>query len=135
MDEKRGQERRQHKRVDDIFTVTYRLRSTIDVTIQTPEQEYTGVAVDICEGGVGVEVAQKIPTGTPLRLRFTIVNTLAASESARQRTFDLEGQSRHCQPTEKNRYRAGILFNNITAEESRFISDYVRVQLLKKTPA
>lgn len=129
-------DRRKHKRVEDIFTVTYRLRETIDVKIKTgDQQQYTGVAVDISSGGIGVVVTQKIPVGTLLNLKFTLVNTLSPSDATRQRTFELTGQSRHCEPTHNGAFRAGILFDNITTEQGDFINEYVRIELLKKTNA
>ena len=136
MDYSSPADRRKDKRVEDIFTVTYRLRETIDVKIKTPdEKQYTGVAVDISAGGIGVVVTQKIPAGTRLHLKFTLVNTLSPSDTNRQRTFELTGQSRHCQPTHNGAFRAGILFDDINAEQSTFINEYVRVELLKKTNA
>ena len=126
--------KRQHKRVEDIFAVTYQLRDSIDVAINTGGKDFTGVAVDISEGGLGVELAQKLPVGVSIHLNFTIINTMASSDIKRkQRIFELNGQIRHCVKTPKNTYRAGVMFTNISPDETRFIADFVRVQMLLKS--
>ena len=125
-------DRRKNKRVDDIFTVTYRFRSTIDVAIRTPEQEYTGVAVDISAGGIGVEVTQRIETDTPIRVKFTLGNKQVDSEKSSQRSLELSGEVRHCKSTDNKAFRAGIWFDKITDEDKRFIAAYVQEQLQKK---
>ena len=131
-----GSNKRKYKRVEDIFAITYKLRDAIDVAITTGGEEFNGTAVDISEGGLGVEVEQKLPVGAVIHLNFTITNTMAASElKKKQRTFDLDGQIRHCAPTKKKTFHAGIMFSNITADEARFIQDFVRVQISLKDPA
>ena len=126
-------ERRKFKRVGDIFIVTYRLKSLIQVVLRTPEKEYAGVAKDISAGGMAVDVSQKIAVGTKIRLGFTIVNSLAASESDRMRVFDLEGQVRSFNPTQKSDFRLGVMFRYISAEDSEYIAEYARIQELRQS--
>lgn len=131
---KRGEEKRKHKRIEDIFIVTYRLKAAIDVKLTDDgHHEYAAVAMDISEGGIGVDVAHKIPLGSHLVMQFTLVNPLSPSEDGRQRTFELDGQCQYCAPTDKNSFRVGVLFQNMTIEDTEFISEYVRVQALRKS--
>ena len=126
------QDRRKHKRAEDVFIVTYRLRSPFEVAVVAGTREYAAVAMDISEGGIGIDVAQEIPAGTQVLLKFNIVNELSASEQHRQRAFSLGGESRYCRLMKKESYRAGILFKDASAEDRAFISAYVLDQALKK---
>jgi c-di-GMP-binding flagellar brake protein YcgR len=127
------EDRRRFKRAEEIFIVTYRLKSAISVTVETRGKEFAAVAMDISAGGVGLDTSVKIDVGTPLRMRFTIVNPLAASEKDRQRVFELDGQCRYCAPSNMRSFRAGITFENISTEDSDFIADFVRVQALRRS--
>ena len=119
-------ERRKHKRASDIFIVTYRLRSPFGVDLRTGGREYAAVALDIGEGGIGLDVGEEIHVGAQVQLKFEMVNRLAVSEKNRQRLFQLNGESRYCRPAQKNSFRVGILFENASSEESAFISEYVK---------
>ena len=127
-----SEERRKHKRATDVFIVTYRLKSPFDVDLTVGPKEYAAVAMDVGEGGLGVDVGQAIPVGTLAHLKFKIVNEVSASERHRQRLFDLDGESRHCRPLGEKNYRVGLVFKNVSPEESGFIATYVKDQALKK---
>ena len=125
-------DRRKHRRAADVFIVTYRLRSPFAVTLEMKEKEYAAVAMDISEGGLGVDTPEELPSGAPVRLKFKMVNDLAASEQNRQRSFELDGESRYCRLVGEKSYRVGVLFKETTPEERVFIANYVRDQSLKK---
>ena len=125
-------ERRKHKRASDIFIVTYRLRSPFEVDLRMGDKEYAAVALDIGQGGVGVDVGQEIPVGAEVRLKFEMVNALAVSQRNQRHKFELDGQSRYCRSAQKNSFRVGILFGGVSAEESEFISEYVKDQSLSQ---
>ena len=127
-----GEDRRKYKRVPDTFIVTYELRSPFEVDLRSGRREYAVVAMDISEGGMGVEISQPISAGAQVRLKFKMVNEVSASERSRQRTFDLEGEARYCQNAKEKSYRAGILFKSVSAEERAFIGAYVKDQALRK---
>ena len=127
-----NRERRKHPRVPDIFIVTYRLKSPFEVALKMKEKEYAAVAMDVSEGGLGVDVPQEIPVNTQVRLKFKMVNEFLASEQDRQRFFDLDGESRYCRILSEVSYRVGVLFKGVSAEDSAFIAKYVKDQALKK---
>ena len=127
-----NEDRRKHKRAADVFIVTYRLWSPFDVDLTVGEREYAAVAMDIGEGGVGVDVAQAILVDTQVHLKFKMVNEVSASERNRQRAFSLDGESRYCQLMSEKSYRVGIVFKSLSAEESHFIATYVKDQALRK---
>ena len=126
------EERRKHRRAADVFMVTYRLKSPFEVTVRTEEQDYAAVAMDIGEGGVGVNVDREISVGAQVRLQFRMFNEISASEKNRQRAFDLDGESRHCRIVGEKNYHVGILFKNASPEDRAFIASYVKDQALKK---
>ena len=115
-----------------MFIVTYRLRSPFDVDLTVGSREYAAVAMDVSEGGLGVDVGQAIPVGTQAHLKFKMVNEVSATEHNRQHMFSLDGESRYCRPMSEKSYRVGIVFKNISAEESSFIATYVKDQALRK---
>jgi hypothetical protein len=126
-------ERRRHPRAEEIFIVTYRLKSPLDVTLQESGRAYAAVAMDIGAGGLGVDVDRRIAPGTRLHLTFKMVNDLAAAERNREREFTLDGECRYCEVTPKQSWRAGILFKNASGEDGEFISEYIKDQTLKRS--
>ena len=126
------EERRKYKRAEDIFIVTYRLKSPFEVALQVGDRDFAAVAVDIGEGGMGVDVMQEIPVGTQLRLKFEIENPVSVSPQNRRRRFELDGESRYCEVTPKQTYRVGCLFKSISVEDRAFIAEYVKDQALRK---
>ena len=127
-----NEDRRKYKRAADVFIVTYRLQSPFEVNLTVGPREYAAVAMDIGEGGMGMDVSQAIPVGTPVRLKFKIVNEVAASERNRQHVFSLAGESRYCQLMGEKSHRVGVIFKDVSAEESVFIATYVKDQALRK---
>ena len=127
-----GEDRRKHKRAVDVFIVTYRLRSPFDVDLKVGAQEYAAVAMDISEGGLGVDTGQPIGVGAGVRLRFKMVNEVSSSERNKERDFDLEGEARYCRVIKEKSHRVGIVFKSISAEEKAFIATYVKDQALRK---
>lgn len=127
-----NKDRRKFKRAADVLIVTYRLKSPFEVVLQKGDWKYAAVALDISEGGVGIDVGQEIPSGTEVLLRFEIVNEFLVPDWDKRRKFELDGECRYCEPTDKKSYRVGILFKKISAEDREFIATYVKDQSLKK---
>lgn len=121
---------RKHQRVPATFIVTYKLKSTIDVALKLMDKEMPAVAVDISEGGMGLDVAQNIPVGAFVRLKFMMLNDLATLEPERQRQFLLDAECRFSEPTPVKSYRVGVKFNHISKEDKKFITEFIRDQAL-----
>jgi c-di-GMP-binding flagellar brake protein YcgR len=121
-----GKERREHKRVRDTFIVTYKLNVPLPVSLTASGDEYAGVAMDISEGGMAVDVDREIPPGTVVQLRFEMENAAAKDPQMRRRLFRLEGQTRHCSTRTHKYFRLGVLFSNLTEEERVFIAAYIK---------
>ena len=76
-----GEERRKHKRASDIFIVTYRLASPFDVDLRVGPREYAAVAMDISEGGMGVDTGQAVAVSARVRMN-TIFRQQCGTSSA-----------------------------------------------------
>jgi hypothetical protein len=126
------EDRRQFKRAAHMSIVTYRLKSPFEVTLQMGDWKHAAVALDVSQGGVGIDVGQEIPVGTQVLLRFEIVNEFLVADREKQRKFELEGEVRYCESTNKKAYRVGIFFKKISAEDIEFIAGYVKDHALKK---
>jgi hypothetical protein len=125
-------ERRKHRRAEEVFIVTYRLWTPFEVDVKIGTKEYAAVAMDISEGGVGIDVGQQIPIGTQVRIKFKIVNEAAATEQNKRRAFELDGECRYCELMHLKGYRVGIVFKNMSPDESAYIAAFVKDQALKK---
>ena len=128
-----GKDRRQHKRAEDTFIVTYKLTIPLPVIMSTDSDEYPAVAMDVSEGGIGLDVDRPLTPETAVHLRFELANDVAATENYRRRSFKLDGQIRHCTLRDRQLYRVGVLFLKSTPEERDFISTYIKdLALLKR---
>jgi len=125
-------EKRQYKRVPDAFIVTFQLKSPRAIVLQAGNQEYDAIALDVSEGGVGVDSGQEIPVGAEVLMRFRILNELSVSDNDRRREIVVEGESRYCRSTDPTNYRVGLLFKNLTEDDRAFLARYVKDQLLGK---
>ena len=126
-----GENKRRHKRVSETFIITYRLKAPFNVKVVLGNTECAAVAIDISEGGLGLDSTYEIPVSAKVSLHFTLLNELAATEAERHRVFSLEGESRYCEPTPERGYRVGVHFTNITPEQKEHIAGFVRDQSLK----
>ena len=128
--ESSGQERRQHKRLSDVFMVAYRLKTPLDVVMISDGKELAAVAMDISEGGLGIDALQGLAVGSKVRMKFRLINEVAVSSKHLERSFTLDGECRYCEMSPKQSYRAGILFKNATDEDRGFIAVYIKDQTL-----
>ena len=119
-------ERREHPRTVQTFTVTYKLTLPLPVLMFAEAEEYPAVAMDVSEGGIGLDVDRPLPLNTFVNLRFQMANDVTTAENYRQRLFNVDGQIRHCTIRDEDLYRVGVLFRQITSEERDFIVTYIR---------
>jgi c-di-GMP-binding flagellar brake protein YcgR len=100
--------------------------------MRAAERNFTAVAVDISEGGLGAVVDQEIEANTPVRVSFALVNEEPGSDREMRRWLDLEGTSLYCTFAPRTGFRAGIEFKNLPAEDREFIARYIETKHLKK---
>ncbi len=124
------EERRQHRRVPDSFLVAYRLLSTRAAAVRLDNNERDAIALDLSEGGLGLDAVDEIPVGAEITLRFKILNELSSTERDKRREFTLKAESRYCRLTQQNNYRVGLLFKDISEQDREFIATYVKDQQL-----
>ena len=127
-----GHERRKHRRLPEIFIVTYHLKAPVALEITAEGKEFAGVGMDISESGLGVDITRPIAVGVLTKMKFRLVNSVSVSSEHRERAFHLEGECRYCELTPNQSYRVGILFKNATDQDRRFIGVYVKDQTLAK---
>lgn len=123
-------ERRSHPRARASFIVTYKLVSPIPVRIRAADQNFTAVAVDIGEGGMGVVVNEDLPLGLPLQIHFALLNEQGPDREMR-RWFELRAKAVHCTHRPKAGYLAGIRFEGIEPEDMQFIRQFVENRRLR----
>ena len=126
------QDRRQHRRVPEIFIVAYQLKAIVPMSAVAESKEFAGVGIDISEVGLGIELAEPMTEGVLAQVRFRLINDLCASPEHRERMFRLEGECRYCEPTSKGSFHAGFHFVGATNEDREFIAAYVKDQALAK---
>jgi len=127
-----GEDRRRHKRLPEIFIVTYHLKAPVALEITAEGKEFAGVGMDISESGLGVDIARPITVGGLAKMKFRLVNTVAILPQNRERSFSLEGECRYCELTPNQSYRVGILFKSASDDDRDFINTYVKDQTLAK---
>ena len=125
-------DRRRHKRLSEIFVVSYQLKAIVPMSAVSDGKEFAGVGVDISEAGLGIDLAEPITDSALVIMRFRLINDLSSSSAQRERLFRLEGECRYCEPTSKESFRAGLLFKGVTDEDRDFIAAYVKDQTLAK---
>ena len=128
-----GEERRKHPRLSDIFIVTYHLKTPLFMEMAAEGREFAGVGMDLCEAGLGADVARPIAVGVLVKMKFRLVNSIAILFEHQERNFQLEGECRYCQLTPNQNYRVGISFKNATQEDVDFIGAYVKDQTLVRS--
>jgi uncharacterized protein YndB with AHSA1/START domain len=121
-----GKDRRQHPRAEEAFAVYYNLKLALPVNMIMGQQEYPAIAVDISEGGIGLDMDRPLPAQTLVMLRFELINNYATHEEHRCLRFKLEAEVRHSEPTERKRFRVGVQFLKITPQERQFIAVFIR---------
>ena len=124
-------ERREYPRAVQTFIVTYKLTLPLPVLMFAEAEEYPAVAMDVSEGGIGLNVDRPLPLDTSVHLRFEMANEVTTEDNYRQRLFKVDGQVRHCTERDRDLYRVGVLFQQLTPEERDFIATYIRDLSLK----
>ncbi len=120
-----GKDRRLHPRAEGEFAVIFNLTLPIPVNMDAGGEEYPAVALDVSEGGIGLDVDRSIPVGAPVKIRFELINRVTTIEDFRMRFFKLDGQVRYCGELKRQHFHAGIQFSSISPEERAFILNYI----------
>ncbi len=123
--ENKDKDRRQHPRSEGEFAVIFNLTLPIPVNVDAGGEEYPAVALDVSEGGIGLDVDKPIEMGAHVKLRFELINAVTTLEEYRMRFFKLEGQVRYCGELKRQHYHVGIQFSKIDPEERAFILNYI----------
>ena len=125
-------EKRRHKRAQASFIVTYQLRTPIVIELRTPQLNFTAVAVDISEGGIGVVINESISPNTKVRISFSLYNEHPGPDLEMRRWFEFHGKVQYCYHSPKAGHHAGIQFEHVPDEDRLFIEEFVRSQNLRK---
>ena len=126
-----GKERRRYPRERDRFTIAYCLAEPLPVNVNTNYDEYPAVAVDVSEGGMGLNIDRPLPIGTVVRVHFELVND-AAAHANRRRPFRMDARVCHCTMRGKELYFIGVRFTRISPEDRDFLAAYIKDLRLKQ---
>lgn len=133
VNENQWQEKRKFQRINVSFTIMYKVNSPLTVRMVAGEKKEAAIALDISEGGMGVLISYDIAVSTIVTVKFAMVNLDTSRIEDQYRSMELEGEVRYSfYAKEKNAYRLGINFINISNDERNFIANFIKTFSAKR---
>jgi c-di-GMP-binding flagellar brake protein YcgR len=130
MEEKYIYEKRHFQRIDVSFWVEYTLNNELAVQMNVGSMAMEAQALDLSEGGIAILTGLEIPVLSIVNLRFDIPLSIVDPDEGPGGPIKVEGEVRYnFFVKDKNAYRIGISFINLSNEGRRAIADFVRVHL------
>jgi len=120
-----GQDRREHKRVEVSFAITYTIKKPVSIRMDFRGAEVYALMLDLSEGGMAVITGYEIPHEALLSTKFILIN-LHFNAEGRTKIIKAAGEVRYSILFEKNDYRLGIRFSQISQEDKDAISNFVK---------
>ena len=127
MEEKSGSERRRFKRVDVSFWVESAMNASLTVRMIFGGNDIKATTLDLSEGGMAILSEFEIPKFSIVTVEFNISNNVNAASQDEYRLIKADGVVMYnLFLKERNAYRIGICFIDITPEDSDFIANFVK---------
>ncbi len=127
MEEKSGSERRRFKRVDVSFWVESETNAALIVRMIFGGNEIKATTLDLSVGGMAILSGFEIPKFSVVTVEFNIPDNVNAASQGGYRLIKANGVVKYSLfLKERNAYRIGICFIDITPEDSDFIADFVK---------
>lgn len=127
MEEQSGSERRRFRRVDVSFWVESAMNASLTVRMIFGGNDIKATTLDLSEGGMAILSEFEIPTFSVVNVEFNIPNNANAASQNEYRLIKADGVAMYSLfLKERNAYRVGIRFIDITPEDSDFIANFVK---------
>jgi len=118
-------ERRKGARIKTCFTVAFTLSKNVEMKMQVKDKEVSAIMMDLSQYGMAILTSENIPPATKLFMQFTLINEFE-SKSNQTRVIEIEGEVKNSTSLEEKNYRVGIVFSNLSDEDSYIIGNFVR---------
>lgn len=127
-----GIEKRRFTRIAVNFLVFYRVHFPLEVRIKIGNKVVEALAADISEGGMAVYTSHNIPPVTIITVEFILLNDYAIGSQDRSRSITVQGEVRYnIFVEEKEMFRFGMQFIDLTADDRIFISNFIAKSKLR----
>ncbi|HTY45124.1 MAG TPA: PilZ domain-containing protein [Patescibacteria group bacterium] len=129
-----GEERRRYPRLRVSITVVYQIEKPSYVNVTLPHEGIEAVALDLSEGGIAILTDFYIPPTTPLSMEFMLYESNSQDKFRFYRAVNVKGEVCDVAETGDGKYRVGIGFTQISAEDRAEISEFVRQGISSQKP-
>lgn len=123
-----GRERRQHRRLMVNLIVIYNVLRPLKTLMFLREKEIGALTMDLSEGGMALCTNYNIPVETTLLIKFTLIN-IEVDEPTTVKSMEISGEVRY-NILDKDGYRLGICFTQISQEDQAAIAAFVNISSL-----
>lgn len=123
-----GEEKRRFRRARVSMTVVYRANQPLSARMLTADKEVQATIVDLSEGGMAILTNYAVQTDTVLLMRFTLFR-VEKEDVSFYGPVSITGEVRYNTMIDNDLYRVGISFTEISQEDKRQISDFVKTAL------
>jgi len=123
-----GEEKRRFKRARVSMTVVYRANQPLSARMLTADKEVQATIVDLSEGGMAILTNYAVQADTVLMMRFTLFR-VDKEDVSFYGPVSITGEVRYNTMIDKDLYRVGISFTEISQEDQRQIVDFVKTAL------
>lgn len=137
MEKKRGSEERRFERVGVSFIVSYKVDGPLSVRMSVGSEEFDATALDISEGGMALLSKHTeyyaIPTLTIVTVKFTMLDPAARKIGDRYNSMEFKGEVRSSVfLKEQKAYRLGVGFLGVTAQQRKFIKEFINMSSIRE---
>lgn len=121
-----GQDRRRFQRLDLNVIVVYRVDEPPLVRIQIGEKEIEASMLNLSEGGMALVTRYNLPAWTVLSIKFTLSRIDKDGKVVFYGPMEIRGEVRSSMPLEKNEFRVGICFTEMSQRDRAEIANFVK---------
>jgi len=104
--------------------VSEKMRDSVNLI----KEEFSGQAIDISLGGIGIYSEYYLPTGLLLELKID------GSVLGIQRQLEIKAEVRYCNFITQRKYRCGLKFVDLSKEDKAILAEFVKNAEKRKCP-
>lgn len=124
-----GNDRRRFQRLDLNIIILYRVDGPPAVRMQIGDKEIEATMLNLSEGGIGLITNYNIPLWSLLSIKFTLSRMDKDGLVKFFGPMEIKGEVRSNVSLERNEYRLGISFMELSYQDKHTIADFVKSAL------